>query len=469
MFRRTSTARISEYSFGQPDLSRHFGRLSQRASEGNKDAGIKSTTMPNGLRVVTHDKGQAVTSVGFYIEAGAKYDPSTICPGLNYALRYTLLSSNMESSNFQNDRTLRGYGAHWSDCEIRKRYIGVKADVRRDAIAPVVNVYSACIAAPRFANHDTEKWRDHWDNQLEEHKFKEMHDHVVDGLEETAFFKEPLGNPRMMPVVANEKANAKTLIDQWASHFIPNRMVLAGVNVDHEALCAAYLGGSYPHSAEAPHHARSEKPAISHTDEKLQFYPGRQADAPENLAAKTHEANQKQDCAVALGWITNGRDGNLKDYAVTSIIQEIMGMNFDDSLTPASRTTWADGTRTFYRPYSTAGLIGYSVKQTPNKIVDAVIKTTKLPAAVDASQLEAAKARALNRMFAAELDSQSDYLDFIATSNFGVNDFNVALKNVTVADANKELEAMKSKPPAMFSLGHTEELPNLQTILAAQK
>ena len=110
MFRRSSAVLKSEFNFGHPQLTQHFGKITGRGLTAPVDAGVKTTTLPNGVRVITHDMGAPVASIGFYCEAGPKFDPRAT-PGLSHMMRYGLFGSNMNQSVFQSDRELRAYGA----------------------------------------------------------------------------------------------------------------------------------------------------------------------------------------------------------------------------------------------------------------------------------------------------------------------------------------------------------------------
>ena len=85
-------------------------------------------------------------------------------------------------------------------------------------------------------------------------------------------------------------------------------------------------------------------------------------------------------------------------------------------------------------------------------------------AAPGEKQLEAAKNAANVRFFNEELDTQRDYLDFIATSQFTPLDISIAMKNVTSADVAKELDSMKSQAPCMFVTGDILSFPSLRQL-----
>ena len=361
MLRRTTSCRISEYNFGHPRMTQFFGNIKMNSKLRNEDKGVKATTLPNGVRVVTHDKQGMQASVGFYADAGAKYDPITT-PGLNYVLRWALLTSNMDQALFQIDRNFRSLGASYEHCEVRKRFLGWKSEGPRIIVNTAVNTLGNCIAAPRFPDPDVERFRDTMDNLLQENRWKTPHNYVVDQLETIAFWKEPLGNPRWVPPHINDSCNTKTLVEQWAALFIPSRVTLAGINVDHDTLISTYNGLDYPHSETAPHHARASKPTLGHVQERAQYRPGREGHEQEKRAYEMGTSpDDRADAIGAVGWLTNGRD-NVKDYATSCVVRELLQQQIGAEAFKYDTHDEANGTRSFFRPFCSAGLMGFTVK-----------------------------------------------------------------------------------------------------------
>jgi len=461
MFSASRANRITQYKFGQPALNRQFGQL-PREKKAAVDAGIKVTTLSNGARVVTHDKDGGHAAIGVYVDAGAKYDPLS-APGLSYVTRFALLTSNFENSLFQVDRTMRATGFAYGHNEIRKRFIGLKAEGRRDLIkGPLHQLFSA-ISVPRFQESDVERFRDTFDNLLQEQRWLQPFDYVADQLETIAFFKEPLGNPRMVPVFANDKCSSSAMMEQYASLFLPSNVTIVGVNVDHTELITAYDAHPYPHSAEAPHHAKAPRTTVTGKDEAAQYHAGRQFVEYENRAKEMGTKPDMEDEVVAaLGYLTFGRDDNVKTYAAAAVTQKVVA-----AALPQPSTGYSAGARAFYRPYSSAGLLGVSVRAAPGA-APALLReaSTKLPTAtVAAADLAAAKESALMDLYTNELELNRDYADFLGTSKFTAEEIEAAIKNVSVKDVAEVAEKARASKPVLFATGKTHDFPSLNALL----
>lgn len=118
MLRATLRKGIYEYHFGQPSLKRSLPnkvvinyqlfpqpksqaqvdneKEEEAMQKGNKtlQTQVESSTLGNGVRVVTHNCQSPHSVIGFYVQAGAKYDPCAT-PGLSYVMRQAILTSNL--------------------------------------------------------------------------------------------------------------------------------------------------------------------------------------------------------------------------------------------------------------------------------------------------------------------------------------------------------------------------------------
>ncbi|KPA78148.1 putative mitochondrial processing peptidase alpha subunit [Leptomonas pyrrhocoris] len=459
MLRASSRLGIYEYKFGQPSLKKAFGTNIVPAVKPRQPSALRSTKLANGVRVVSHDLDGAVTSIGVFADAGPKYDPIAT-PGLSYVMRFALQTSNMDSSLFQIDRVMRSTGNAYGHGEIGKRYLSWKAEGRRDMWEMPFEMLATGVVAPRFHEADIERFRDTMDNQLEEMRWQNPREYAVDQLETVAFYKEPLGAPRMVPKIANDRCSHKALLDHWAANFLPSRIVIAGVNVPHDALVAAYEKLPYKHSAEAPHHARAASPQLSHANEETQFYPGsHNVEYEARASAMGSMPDMQAEVIAAVGVPTYGREAGAKTYAAALVTREV----YDEAVRAVYGSRGSPnyyGVQVFYRPYSSAGLIGYTLRGAPGE-VEAMIKTaaSAFPASVEDAAVQRGVHCAHVRLLHEQTEMVRDYCDFIATSPYGVGELTQAIAAVTKVDVEETLKKMLAKAPSMYATGDTFSFP----------
>eukprot|EP00758_Cryptobia_borreli_P002528 Tbor_TRINITY_DN3100_c0_g1::TRINITY_DN3100_c0_g1_i1::g.14734::m.14734/K01412/PMPCA, MAS2; mitochondrial-processing peptidase subunit alpha len=469
MLRHTSVKNIAQFNFGHPPLTKSFDpRAPVKPSLVNPAAnsGVKKTTLSNGVTVVSHDLGGAQTTVGFYVKAGAKFDPMG-APGLSYVMRFAIQTSNMDNSLFQLDRIMRSNGQSYGHGEVRKENIYWKAEGRRDMWMKPFETLGTCVSAPRFHEADVERFRDTMDNQLEEMRWRNPREYCIDQLESFAFYKEPLGQPRHVWATSNDKANHKTMLDHWCAYFRPNRVSVAAVNINHEELVAAYTDLPFPHSETAPHHARAHAVLETPKDETIQYYPRREyVEIEDRAKAMCTRPGMEAEIITAMGWCTAGRDGDIKKYAAAAVAYEALAAQFCDGIM-YDRTETHTGVRAFYRPYTSAGLVGFTVRgSTAQNVKDQVLKAAEKIAnlKLDDKMIVYARNRSYVRMCSEELDRTTDYADFLSTSKYTSEELQKAFNEVTPAAVNAEIDVFRKRGPTMFVTGDAYEFPSLRQL-----
>jgi processing peptidase subunit alpha len=465
MFRASVAVRSSvpEFNFGQSSLRRVFGTMMPIPRVAGKANPIEKTVCGNGVTIISKDDESNHTAIGVYIEAGPKFDPLT-APGISQVLRLALMTSNMENSLFQVDRSFRAVGHSYGSVEIRKRYIALKTEGRRDKWLMPFQQLATGIVVPRFAEEDIERFRDTLDNELEEQRWQQPRQYAVDQLETVAFLKEPLGMPRRVPDFANDKCSSEKLLAQWSRLCKPKNVTIAGVNVKHDELLAAYTALPYPHSEEAPHFQRAAKVELSQVNESVQFCPGKQRFEYEDRAKEMGtKPNMDDEVVIAVGWPTFGRDESAKAFATASVVSQLLSMKLaSPGVTQVSNSS---GASAFYRPYSTAGLLGVVVVGSPysatEMLKDAV---AKFPKSATDGEVAAAIARATVAFFTEEQELVRDQVDFIATSKFSSDEILDAINSVKNADVNTALSKIRAVEPSAFATGKIHDVPSLRNI-----
>lgn len=519
---------IYNYNFGQVPLGMKFqsGPKQSYTAPSPADAAaaahpveaaagkVQTTQLHNGAHVITHQLGGALAAVGAYIRAGPVYDPSN-CPGVAAMMHLALTTSNYNNSLFQLDRNIRSVGAAQEHFELYKHYIAIRVDVRADkwrssvtpsrvkAGAAVAvanqqqqplnlsimqdNIFS-CLAAPRFHETDIERFRDNVDNQLKEMKWQNPAVYATHMLETVAFYREPLGSPRFVPEINNGNITSKVLLDHYSRYIVPSNVVIAGVNVDHDALIAEYENTPYPHSASSPHHARaaaaaegaSTKAAASHAavSEMKQYTGGERLDQEDRAKDMGTRPDMDVDTICSLGFLSYGRDVTMmRDYAACLVYQQLMDMQLSSSVayTRCGGDYSLPGVRSFYSPFQTAGLLGFTVISPPGQMVKLITDTAaimrQLVPSTSASTLAVARHRAALNFLNAHADNVRDYCDYLGTSLaqthntarvMNLEDVTHAIGAVEAKDIVRVSETMFSHPASLYGHGEVLGIPSLR-------
>jgi len=464
MLRRTQAFQITSFNV-QPKLSSAFNNKVIVAPKAVKEvaapASAQITELANGVRIISQDFGEPMAAVGVYnCAAGAKYDPCDK-PGLNYVMRCALMLSSMSDSMFQFDRAVRSIGASFEHQEIRKQYLGWRVESRRDMIQKPLGMMLSCVAAPRFLDVEVDRYRDLMDAVTEEQRWKTPRDHVVEQLEQIAFYKETCGKPRYVPPQSNDDCSSKSLIDQWCATFLPKNIIVAGVNVAHTDLITAYENGEFPHSAKAPHFRQAIEGGMP-SSEAAQYQGGRESSLPEKrykeMSTKPHMNNET---IAGIGWLAAGT-ANLKDYATALVLQQMVDVVAEDGIRCIS-TELDNGIRTFYSAYQTAGLMGVTTRSDPQTAKETFTAALSLfrRSTQQEINLKRAAQRAVLRFYHESIELRRDYLDFLASS-IGVSGATqertkesvvAAIRAVTFQDVKAALDSSLAIEPCLYVTG----------------
>lgn len=461
MLRRSATRKISNYEFGHPDLCSSLGGQVFSKPKAAIDHGIKTTTLPNGMKVVTHDRGGPQCSIGYYMKAGAKYD-GVATPGLSWVLRHALLTSNLENSLFQIDRAFRAVGGNYDTDEVAKQWIAIKSTILRQHWKVPIDVFQAAVAAPRFEEADIERFRDTWDNQLEELRFQQPREYCIHEVEQVAFFKEPLGSPRMVPPDHNDTCSSEALIKQYCRLVKPDRMVLSAINVAHEEVVAAVANAPFTHSSNAPHHQKCGFEELEQTNEWKQYCPGKYHYHLERRATKMGSKPEYDEEAIyALAWPTYGRDASIGQYATGLVVAEQLAIALQDGIN-WDRSMIHRGNRPFLRQFSSIGLMGVTGRNSPDKITADIQAASKVLRTM--GDLNAAKARAEVAFAQNNTEMDRDYLAFLATSPYTFEDTIAAIRKVSTTDAASLLERVRESLPCFYTTGSNDYVPSMRSL-----
>ncbi len=196
----------------------------------------QTTTLANGLRVVSVDDGEALTSVGLFVGAGTRNEGEGMA-GSAIALSQMPLASNSQTMSVVMNRALTTVGAQLSTMATRDT-LSYQAECLRSDAGTVVNVLSMIAADQEFYPWEVDATRTKLLEQAEEYKGLVDENTMADYAHAAAFG----GNALSYPTTPNERIirelNSEGLKEYHSGLFTASNMVLAGVGIDHEELVA---------------------------------------------------------------------------------------------------------------------------------------------------------------------------------------------------------------------------------------
>lgn len=132
--------------------------------EAPKPSDPQTTTLSNGLRVVSQDLGGPVTSVALFVGAGARHEASDTS-GVSFLLERLAYKGSSERSKFRMVRDIERTGALFSASAARET-IAYAAEGLRSKVPEVVSIIAESATAP-FENN-IQPGDPEWDNAAAE-------------------------------------------------------------------------------------------------------------------------------------------------------------------------------------------------------------------------------------------------------------------------------------------------------------
>jgi processing peptidase subunit alpha len=404
--------------------------------------------LENGLKVVSCDNGGTVADVGLYVKAGSRWEAASDF-GCSHMLELVAFRSTAHLSHLRTVKTLETLGVD-AKCEASREHIGYSASMMREYVPVVVPLLVGNVLFPRLL-----PWEVNAAHELvAASKTMSTDEAVTELLVQTAYHTNTLGHPLHATehsVTANFKP--ETLRNYMLKHFSPDRMVMVGVNVAHDAL-ATWAMRSFVDYNAIPHQKRDEPKAK---------YTG---------GGATQTANVP-NLHLALGFETSGLAS--KDLYATTVVQALLGTAMGQPAPGSGLHTRLAGllgkgvesAMAFHQPFSDSGILGIYAScpaaqgaALPGLLKEELTKLSKL----QAGELERAKAQAATQLSAA-LEAPSALAEDIATQVLAsdkvasAEEMAAAISKVTDGDVQRVVKSMLASNPTMVAYGNTTTAP----------
>ncbi|XP_067868164.1 mitochondrial-processing peptidase subunit alpha [Heterodontus francisci] len=207
------------------------------------------TVLENGLRVASQDKFGQFCTVGVLANAGSRHEvkyPS----GISHFLEKLAFSSTAQFGS--KDEILLTLEKHGGICDCQSSrdttMFAVSAEVK--GLETVINLLADVVLHPRFTDEELEMTRLSVRFELEDLQMRPDPEPLLTEMIHAAAYRDnTVGLPRFCPAENVEKIDQKLLHLYLRNYYTPDRLVLAGVGVDHDQLvehAKKYLLGVTP-------------------------------------------------------------------------------------------------------------------------------------------------------------------------------------------------------------------------------
>uniref|UniRef100_A0A672KAC2 Mitochondrial-processing peptidase subunit alpha n=3 Tax=Sinocyclocheilus grahami TaxID=75366 RepID=A0A672KAC2_SINGR len=204
--------------------------------DGHEKHETKITTLENGLKVASQNKFGQFCTVGILVNSGSRHEAKYPSGIAHFLEKLSFSSTAQFGSKDEILLTLEKHGGI-CDCQTSRdtTMYAVSAEVK--GLDTVVNLLSDAVLQPRLLDEEIEMTRMAVRFELEDLKMRPDPEPLLTEMIHAAAYRgNTVGLPRFCPPENVEKIDRKLLHKYLQSYYCPERMVLAGVGIEHEQL-----------------------------------------------------------------------------------------------------------------------------------------------------------------------------------------------------------------------------------------
>uniref|UniRef100_A0A9J8B387 Mitochondrial-processing peptidase subunit alpha n=1 Tax=Cyprinus carpio carpio TaxID=630221 RepID=A0A9J8B387_CYPCA len=426
--------------------------------DGQEKYETKITTLENGLKVASQNKFGQFCTVGILVNSGSRHEAKYPSGIAHFLEKLSFSSTAQFESKDEILLTLEKHGGI-CDCQTSRdtTMYAVSAEVK--GLDTVVNLLSDAVLQPRLLDEEIEMTRMAVRFELEDLNMRPDPEPLLTEMIHAAAYRgNTVGLPRFCPPENVEKIDRKLLHKYLQSYYCPQRMVLAGVGVEHEQLvqCARkYLLNVKPvWGASTP----------ANVDKSVAQYTGG--------IVKVSEFLRPEDDFIPFA-VLNMMMGGGGSFSAGGPGK---GMFTRLYLNVLNRHHWMYNATSYHHSYEDSGLLCIHASADPRQVREMVEIITRefiqMTGTAGEMELERAKTQ-LKSMLMMNLESRPVIFEDVGRQVLATgkrklpHELCELISNVTASDIKRVTTKMLRSKPAVAALGDLTELPSYEDIQAA--
>jgi len=444
------------------------------------EATTKVTTLSNGLRVASEARFGQFCTVGVCIDSGARYEvayPS----GVSHFLEKLAFGV---TSKFESKDAIMGqlekYGGI-CDCQSTRDTFLYAASVDSRGLDATVEILGDVVLRPQITEEELEMVRMAIRYELEDaHMRPDQEPLLLEAIHAAAYRGNSLGLPKMCPEENIESISRKTLMTYLKSYHSPDRMVLAGVGIDHDQL----VESAQKYFVDEKPIWHDEKGRV-HVDKSVAQYTGGLVTLPKDLSNASLGPTPMPELAhlvIGLESVSHQH----KDFIPFCVLNMLMGGGGSFSAggpgkgmytrlytNVLNQYHWMYSAAAFNHAYADSGVfcINSSAHPTQLRSLAQVIihELSMLTGFIETEEFMRAK-KQLQSMLLMNLESRPVVFEDIARQVLAQGqredpeNYIQKINDVTVDDINRIAKKMLSSKPSVAAIGTLDELPDFHDI-----
>lgn len=202
----------------------------------NDKVETRVSVLSNGLRVASQNKFGQFCTVGVVIESGSRYEAGHR-PGISHFLEKLAYNSTIEyDSKDSIMKVLEKYGGI-CDCQGSRDTLIYAASVHLKGLQSAMHLLSESVLRPKITQAEVEFASQMIDFELQDVDMRPDPEPILfEMIHSAAYRANTLGLPRLCPKESLNSMQSQDLFNYICTYHKPERMVVAGVGVDHQQL-----------------------------------------------------------------------------------------------------------------------------------------------------------------------------------------------------------------------------------------
>uniref|UniRef100_A0A665VIP8 Mitochondrial-processing peptidase subunit alpha n=1 Tax=Echeneis naucrates TaxID=173247 RepID=A0A665VIP8_ECHNA len=424
--------------------------------DGQEKYETKITTLENGLRIASQNKFGQFCTVGILVNSGSRYEAKYPSGIAHFLEKLSFSSTAQYGSKDEILLTLEKHGGI-CDCQTSRdtTMYAVSAEVK--GLDTVVSLLSDAVLQPRLLDEEIEMTKMVVRFELEDLNMRPDPEPLLTEMIHAAAYRgNTVGLPRFCPVDNVDKIDRKMLHSYLRNYYSPERMVLAGVGIEHEQLveCARkYLLDVKPVWGTS---------TVANVDQSVAQYTG---GVIRRLAPREDDFIPFAVLNMMMGGGGSFSAGGPGKGMFTRLYLNVL-----------NRHHWMYNATSYHHSYEDSGLLCIHASADPRQVREMVEIITRefIQMAGSAGEMELERAKTqLKSMLMMNLESRPVIFEDVGRQVLSTgrrklpHELCDLISNVTSSDIKRVTTKMLRSKPAVAALGDLTELPSYEHIQAA--
>nr|KAF6269124.1 peptidase, mitochondrial processing subunit alpha [Myotis myotis] len=420
-------------------------------ADGQEKFETKVTTLDNGLRVASQSKFGQFCTVGVLINSGSRYEAKYLSGIAHFLEKLAFSSTDRFDSKDSILLTLEKHGGI-CDCQASRDTTMYAVSADSKGLDTVVGLLADVVLHPRLTEEEIEMARMAVQFELEDLSMRpDPEPLLTEMIHEAAYRENTVGLHRFCPAENIAKIDRDVLHSYLRNYYTPDRMVLAGVGIEHDHLveCARkYLLGARP-----------------------AWGSGAAVDVDRSVAQYTGGVVKEADfIPFAVLNMMMGGGGSFSAGGPGK------GMFTRLYLNVLNRHHWMYNATAYHHSYEDTGLLCIHASADPRQVREMVEIITKefilMGGTVDVVELERAKTQLMS-MLMMNLEARPVIFEDVGRQVLATrsrklpHELCALIRDVRPEDIRRVASKMLRGKPAVAALGDLSDLPSYEHIQAA--